>query len=83
MTKMTEKSVIVKKTLDTRTAALFVQTASKFESMVKVSLEDKIVNAKSLMCIISLGINPDTEIKITADGADEKEAVNEIAEILE
>ena len=83
MTKMTEKSVIVKKTLDTRTAALFVQTASKFESMVKVSLEDKIVNAKSLMCIISLGISPDTEIKITADGADEKEAVNEIAEILE
>ncbi len=83
MTKMTEKSVIVKKTLDTRTAALFVQTASKFESMVKVSLEDKIVNAKSLMCIISLGINPDTEIKITADGADEKEAVNEVAEILE
>lgn len=83
MTKMTEKSVIVKKTLDTRTAALFVQTASKFESMVKVSLEDKIVNAKSLMCIISLGISPDTEIKITADGADEKEAVNEVAEILE
>ena len=80
---MTEKSVIVKKTLDTRTAALFVQTASKFESMVKVSLEDKIVNAKSLMCIISLGISPDTEIKITADGADEKEAVNEVAEILE
>ena len=83
MTKMTEKSVIVKKTLDTRTAALFVQTASKFESMVKVSLEDKIVNAKSLMCIISLGISPDTEIKITADGADEKEAVNEVTEILE
>ena len=83
MTKMTEKSVIVKKTLDTRTAALFVQTASKFESMVKVSPEDKIVNAKSLMCIISLGISPDTEIKITADGADEKEAVNEVAEILE
>ena len=83
MTKMTEKSVIVKKTLDTHTAALFVQTASKFESMVKVSLEDKIVNAKSLMCIVSLGISPDTEIKITADGADEKEAVNEVAEILE
>ncbi len=83
MTKMTEKSVIVKKTLDTRTAALFVQTASKFESMVKVSLDDKIVNAKSLMCIISLGINPDTEIKITADGADEKMAVDEVAGILE
>ena len=83
MTKMTEKSVIVKKTLDTRTAALFVQTASKFESMVKVSLDDKNIKEKSLMCIISLGINPDTEIKITADGADEKMAVDEVAGILE
>lgn len=83
MTRMTEKSVIVKKTLDTRTAALFVQTASKFESNVKVELEDKVVNAKSLMCIISLGISPDTEIKITADGSDEKEAVDEIAGIVE
>ncbi len=83
MTKMTEKSVIVKKTLDTRTAAFFVQTASKFESKVKVSLEDKIVNAKSLMCIISLGITPDTEVKISADGSDEKEAVKEVAGVLE
>ena len=72
---MTEKSIVVKKTLDTRHAALFVQTASKFKSMVKVALEDKIVNAKSLMCIISLGICPETEIKITANGEDEQEAL--------
>ncbi len=80
---MTEKSVCVKKTLDTRHAALFVQTASKFKSVVKVVLEDKIVNAKSLMCIISLGIAPNTEIKITANGEDEADAIGEIASILE
>lgn len=79
---MTEKSIIVKKTLDTRNAALFVQTASKYESNVKVSIDEKTVNAKSLMCIISLGICPDTEIKISASGADESEAVKEIASIL-
>ena len=80
---MTEKSIIVKKTLDTRNAALFVQTASKFKSVVKVTLDDKIVNAKSLMCIISLGICPETEIKISATGEDEHEAVKEIAGVLE
>lgn len=79
---MTEKSVIVKKTLDTRNAALFVQTASKYESNVKVSIDEKTVNAKSLMCIISLGICPDTEIKISANGTDEAEAVKEIASVL-
>ena len=79
---MTEKSIIVKKTLDTRNAALFVQTASKYESNVNVSVDEKTVNAKSLMCIISLGICPDTEIKISASGADESEAVKEIASVL-
>ena len=79
---MTEKSIIVKKTLDTRNAALFVQTASKYESNVKVSVDEKTVNAKSLMCIISLGSCPDTEIKISASGADESEAVKEIASVL-
>ena len=79
---MTEKSIIVKKTLDTRNAALFVQTASKYESNVKVSIDEKTVNAKSLMCIISLGICPDTEIKISANGTDEAEAVKEIASVL-
>ncbi len=79
---MTEKSIVVKKTLDTRNAALFVQTASKYESNVKVSIDEKTVNAKSLMCIISLGICPDTEIKISANGTDEAEAVKEIASVL-
>ena len=80
---MIEKSVVVKKTLDTRNAALFVQTASKFNSSVKVAIEDKLVSAKSLMCIISLGICPGTELKLTASGDDEKEAVDEIAKVLE
>ena len=42
---MTEKSIIVKKTLDTRNAALFVQTASKYESNVKVSVDEKTVKS--------------------------------------
>ena len=79
---MFEKEVVVEKMLDTRLAAMFVQTASKFESMVKVSLEDKIVNAKSLMCIISLGITEGCKVKLTAEGEDAQAAVEEIAEVL-
>ncbi len=71
---MIEKSIVVKRTLDTRNAALFVQTASKFSSSVKVAIEDKLVNAK---------ICPGTMLKLTASGDDEQEAVEEIAGILE
>ena len=79
---MTEKSIVVKKTLDTRNAALFVQTASKYESNVKVSIDEKTVNAKSLMCIISLGITEGCKVKLTAEGEDAQAAVEEIAEVL-
>jgi phosphocarrier protein len=41
------------------------------------------VNAKSLMCIISLGITNGSQLKITADGADEEDAVKEITSVLQ
>ncbi|MCI1931181.1 MAG: HPr family phosphocarrier protein [Clostridia bacterium] len=80
---MTEKTIVTKDSLDTRHAALFVQTASKFKSNIKVSINDKMVNAKSLMCIISLGITNGSQLKITADGADEEDAVKEITSVLQ
>jgi phosphotransferase system HPr (HPr) family protein len=80
---MTEKTIVTKDSLDTRHAALFVQTASKFKSNVKVSINDKMVNAKSLMCIISLGITNGSQLKITADGADEEAALKEIISVLQ
>jgi len=80
---MTEKTILTKDSLDTRHAALFVQTASRFKSNIKVSINDKIVNAKSLMCIISLGITNGSRLKISADGTDEEAAVNEITAVLQ
>lgn len=80
---MTEKTIVTRDSLDTRHAALFVQTASKFKSNIKVSINDKIVNAKSLMCIISLGITNGSQLRITAEGADEEEAVKEITSVLQ
>ncbi|MDD3569730.1 MAG: HPr family phosphocarrier protein [Lachnospiraceae bacterium] len=79
---MANKTITVKKALDTRQAALFVQTASKFKSNVKISIDEKMVNAKSLMCIISLGIAEGINATISADGEDAEIAVDEVAAVL-
>ena len=79
---MFEKEVVVNKMLDTRLAAMFVQTASKFNSTVKIEMENKKVNAKSLMCLISLGITEGSTIRLTAEGNDAEAAVEEIAQVL-
>ncbi|MGL4789814.1 MAG: HPr family phosphocarrier protein [Anaerotignaceae bacterium] len=79
---MASKTVTVKNALETRQAALFVQTASKFKSNVKISVDEKNVNAKSLMCIISLGLAQGTVTTITAEGDDAEMAVAETAAIL-
>ncbi|MEA5085317.1 Phosphocarrier protein HPr [bioreactor metagenome] len=79
---MANKTITVKKALDTRQAALFVQTASKFKSNVKISIDEKMVNAKSLMCIISLGIAEGINATISAEGEDAELAVDEVAAVL-
>ena len=79
---MAKKTIIVKKSLDTRHAALFVQKASKFKSNVKIAVDDKIVNAKSLMCIISLGLSEGIEATISAEGEDAEVAVNEVSSVI-
>ena len=46
---MTQKSIVIKSALDARQAAYFVQTASKFEAEIHVSVDEKKINAKSIM----------------------------------
>ena len=79
---MISKTVTVKNALDTREAAFFVQTASKFKSNVKIALDDKPVNAKSLMCLISLGLSDGMHVTIQAEGEDEALAAEEVAAVL-
>lgn len=75
---MTKRPVVVKlKTgLHARPAALFVQEANKFSSEIFVEKDDKKVNAKSIMGIMSLAISTNTEVYISAVGSDEEQAVN-------
>lgn len=81
---MLKKSVRVnlKTGLHARPAALFVQEANKYLSEIFIEREDKKVNAKSIMGIMSLAINSGSEILIIADGTDEEQAIDELSKIV-
>ncbi|MBI3163077.1 MAG: HPr family phosphocarrier protein [Chloroflexi bacterium] len=64
--------------LHARPASLFVQTAAKFSSAIKVknlSANGNFVDAKSIIMVLTLGVMKDHEIQIQAEGADEADAV--------
>ena len=69
--------------LHARPATFFIQKANEFRSSIWIEKEERRVNAKSLLGILSLGIIGGTQIKIIADGADEQAAVNAPVELVE
>lgn len=81
---MIEKSVIV--TLETglqaRPAAQFVQEANRFTSDVFLEKDDKRINAKSIMGLMSLAITKGTGIKLIAEGSDEEAAIEKLSEFV-
>lgn len=77
-----EYKVIAETGIHARPATLLVQTASKFNSDVSLSYEDKSVNLKSIMGVMSLGVGQNAEVTISADGDDEKEAMDAISDTM-
>ena len=69
--------------LHARPATFFIQKANEFRSSIWIEKEERRVNAKSLLGILSLGIIGCTQFKIIADGADEQAAVNALVELVE
>lgn len=65
-----------------RPATLLVNKAGQYQSEIELSYNDKTVNLKSIMGVMSLGIPKDAEIKITTNGSDEDEAIQGIAEVI-
>lgn len=68
--------------LHARPADLFVRTANKFKSEIKVrnlSTDSDEVNAKSILRILSLGVYSGHTIQVIAEGEDEKKAIKEIS----
>lgn len=70
--------VITDTGIHARPATLLVQEASKYSSDIQLEYNDKQVNVKSIMGVMSLGIGLDAEFTITADGNDEAEAMQGI-----
>ena len=71
------KNVVVQNQvgLHARPATFFIQKANEYKASIWVEKDERRVNAKSLLGILSLGIVGGTSIKIIADGADEQAAV--------
>ncbi|MCL2070850.1 MAG: HPr family phosphocarrier protein [Oscillospiraceae bacterium] len=69
--------------LHARPATFFIQKANEYKSAIWVEKEERRVNAKSLLGILSLGIVEGSAIRIIADGADEEQAVNSLVKLVE
>lgn len=65
-----------------RPATLLVNQAGQFESEIELHYNNKTVNLKSIMGVMSLGIPKGAEIKITATGSDEENAMKSIEEVI-
>lgn len=81
---MIKKSVKIKLSggLEARPIAVLVQVASQYESRVYLETGDKKVNAKSIMGMMSLGLNNGEEVMVICEGNDEKSALDEIDKFL-
>lgn len=68
--------------LHARPATFFIQRANSFKSSIWVEKDDRRVNAKSLLGVLSLGIVKGTTITIVANGTDDEEAVKTLVEVI-
>jgi phosphocarrier protein HPr len=82
MTSQTVK-IINEAGIHARPASLFLRVATTFKSNITVTKNGRSGNAKSLLGLLSLGINKSSEITIVAEGEDEKEAVAALTKLIE
>ena len=82
---MLVKDVVVqnKVGLHARPATFFIQKANEYNSSIWVEKEERRVNAKSLLGVLSLGIVGGTSIRIIADGSDETAAVDSLVQLIQ
>ena len=82
---MQEITIVVqhKVGLHARPAALFAQTAKKFQSDIVVFNNDRKADAKSILSILTLGANQGAVVTIKATGQDEGEAVQALQQLIE
>jgi phosphocarrier protein HPr len=82
---MAERIITVasKSGLHARPAAIFVQKAKSFQSQISLARNDKTVNGKSILSVISLGATQGDKVTLHADGEDAEAALDNLAILLE
>ena len=79
----TEKSVVkCESGLHNRQATFFIQKANEFKCGIWVEKDERRVNAKSLLGVLSMAITTGTEVTLIAEGPDEEAAVKTLAQML-
>ncbi|MBC8595448.1 HPr family phosphocarrier protein [Qingrenia yutianensis] len=81
---MYSKEVVVQNQvgLHARPATFFIQRANEFKAGIWIVNDERKVNAKSLLGVLSLGITRGTKITIVADGSDQEEAVDSLVDLI-
>ena len=81
---MIKRQVVIQVTggLEARPIAMLVQIASQFESEIYIESEEKRVNAKSIMGMMTLGLIQGEKVTLSAEGIDEKDAVDSMEQYL-
>lgn len=69
--------------LHARPATFFIQKANMYKSSIWVEKDDRKVNAKSLLGVLSLGIAKGMTIVLVADGQDEELAISGLSELID
>ncbi len=81
---MVSKEIVVSNQvgLHARPATFFIQKANEFTSSIWISKDERKVNAKSLLGVLSLGITRGTSVTLTADGSDEDAAIEALTSLV-
>ena len=81
---MVTKEVVINNQvgLHARPATFFIQKANEFKSSIWIEKDDRRVNAKSLLGVLSLGIVKGTAVNLIADGPDEETAIATLSELI-
>ncbi len=81
---MVSKEVMIQNEIGlyARPATFFIQKANEFKASIWIEKEERKVNAKSLLGVLSLGISKGTKITIIADGEDEGNAIVSLLDLV-
>lgn len=79
----TEVTITNKSGLHARPASIFVQEANRYKAQIEINFNSKIVNAKSILGILSLGIHKGSTILLDAEGEDAEAALSGLKALVE